>query len=55
MRLFPVFSKRITRALERLGFEVVQIGTNTKHPDQPVYYFEETPALRKAVNELTKK
>lgn len=54
MTLFPVFSRRITRALEKRGFVVVQMAPNKKYPNLMVYYFEETPELRQAVTELTK-
>lgn len=53
MTLFPVFSRRITHELEKLGFEVVRIAPNDKYPGRSVYYFEETPELRKAVVKLT--
>lgn len=52
MRLFPVFSRKLTRKLERRGFVVVKMAQNRNFPDKTVYYFEETPELRKAVNEL---
>lgn len=54
MTLFPVFSRRVVRQLERRGFTVVKMLPNYKYPDKMVYYFEETPALRQAVVELTK-
>lgn len=54
MTLFPVFSRRVMRQLEFQGFEVVKIAPNNKFADKSVYYFEETAALRKAINALTK-
>ncbi len=54
MNLFPVFSRHLMRQLERKGFIVVKMAPNTKFPDKTVYYFEETPQLRQAVNELIK-
>ena len=53
MTLYPIFSRKLTRKLERRGFVVVKIAPNRRFPNQNVYYFEETPELRKAVNKLT--
>lgn len=53
MTLYPVFSRKLTRKLERRGFVVVKIAPNRKAPGMSVYYFEETVELRKAVEELT--
>lgn len=55
MNFYPVFSRKLTRKLEKLGFIVVKMTPNNKYPDKIVYFFEETPELRKAVNELTAK
>lgn len=55
MALYPVFSRKLTRKLERRGFTVIKMAPNYEYPDKIVYYFEETPELRKAVNELTAK
>ena len=55
MTLFPVFSRKLTRKLEKRGFIVIKMDTNHDFPDKMVYYFEETPELRRAVNELTAK
>lgn len=55
MTLFPVFSRKLTRKLESLGFMVVKMAPNKKYPNLMVYYFEETPELRRAVVELTAK
>jgi len=54
MTLFPVFSRRIVRELEKRGFVVLRMAPNRKYPNLIVYYFEETPELRQAVTELTK-
>ena len=53
MNLYPVFSRKLTRKLEKRGFNVVKMAPNHEYPDKTVYYFEETLELRKAVNELT--
>lgn len=54
MTLFPVFSRRIVRELEKRGFAVIKMAPNKKYPNLIVYYFEETPELRQTVMELTK-
>jgi hypothetical protein len=54
MTLFPVFSRRVVRELEKRGFIVVKIAPNKKYTNLMVYYFEETPELRQVVTELTK-
>lgn len=55
MKLYPIFSRRIVCELEKLGFQVVQIGPNRKFPELSVYYFEETQALRNAAQQLFQK
>lgn len=55
MTLFPVFSRHLMRQLEKSGFTVVKIAPNYLHKGQTVYYFEETPELRKLANELIAK
>lgn len=55
MNLFPVFSRHLMRQLEKSGFVVVKIAPNYIYKGQTVYYFEETPELRKLANELVEK
>ena len=55
MKLYPIFSRRIMRALEKMGFQVKQIAPNRQHPELLVYYFEETVALHNAVQQLFQK
>lgn len=52
MKLYPVFTRRLVIALEHQGFKVVHMEPNRNKPTLMVYYFEETPALREAVQEL---
>jgi len=52
MTLYPVFSRKLTRKLEKKGFLVVKIAPNRQYPEKMVYYFEETPELRQAVTLL---
>ena len=55
MTLFPVFSRWLVRELENRGFRVVKMEKNRIKANLIVYFFEETPELRKAVQELTHK
>ena len=55
MTLYPIFSRRIVRELEKMGFKVVQIGPNRKFPNLRVYYFEETAEFRNAAQMLFQK
>ena len=52
MKLYAIFSKRIVRELEKRGFQVIKIAPNKYKQDLNLYYFEETPALRQAAQEL---
>ncbi len=52
MKLFPIFSRRLARELEKLGFEVKQIAPNRNNSNLLVYYFEETVALHNTVQQL---
>jgi len=49
MSYYIVYSKKVARELERLGFVVVMVEPNTKYPDRAVYKFEDTAELRKAI------
>lgn len=55
MKLYPIFSRRIARELEKMGFQVKRIAPNRQHPKLLVYYFEETVALRNAAQTLFQK
>ena len=52
MKLYPVFTRKLVVALEKRGFKVIRIEPNRNNPALMVYFFEETPALREAVQEL---
>lgn len=52
MSYYTVYSKKVVRELERQGFIVLIIEPNTKYPDRSVYKFEDTPALRRAIQPL---
>jgi len=55
MKLYPIFSRKIVRELEKLGFQVKHIAPNRNHPELSVYYFEETVAFRNAAQNLIQK
>lgn len=55
MKLYPIFSRRIVRELEKQGFKVIKMAPNNFHPELNVYYFEETVTLRNAVQKLIQK
>ena len=50
--MYPVFTRRIVIELEKRGFKVIKIAPNRNNPNLNVYYFEETPKLRQAAQEL---
>ena len=52
MKLYPIFTRRLVVALEEKGFKVIHMEPNRNNPTLMVYFFEETPALREAVQEL---
>lgn len=55
MKLYPIFSRRIARELEKLGFKITKIAPNRNNVSLQVYYFEETVELRNAAQELIQK
>lgn len=52
MFYYIVYSKKVARELERKGFIVQKIEPNIKDSTRAVYFFEDTPALRKAIYPL---
>lgn len=52
MKLYPVFTRKLVIALEKQGFNVVKMMPNRNNYALTVYYFEETPELRQAVQAL---
>ena len=49
MSYYIVYSKKVTRKLEKMGFVVIAVEPNIKYPDRAVYKFEDTAELRKAI------
>lgn len=50
MKDYAVFSLRLTNILANKGFQIVRSKVNYKNPQFLVYYFEDTPELREAIN-----
>lgn len=55
MTLYPIFSRRIVRELEKQGFQVKKMAPNRQRPNLWVYYFEETPEFHNAAQKLFQK
>lgn len=55
MNTYKIFTWRLANKLNELGFTPVGKALNYKDPTKVVILFEDTPELRKAVIELTKK
>lgn len=51
---FKVFTKRLAIKLREQGFKIVRTEINSRKPQFDIYCFEDTPALRAAVEELSK-
>ena len=54
-KTYAVFTWKLANQLHQMGFQVVGKRLNYKDPTQEVILFEDTPALRDAILELTKK
>lgn len=52
MSYYVVYSKKVARGLERLGFTVIKIEPNIKDYTRIVYFFEDTIELRRAIQPL---
>ena len=48
-KYYTVYSARIAAKLRENGFDLVRMAKNTKFPKFNVFYFKNTPALRRAV------
>lgn len=47
---FIVFSLKMANVLANKGFKMTKSKVNVKNPKYMVYFFEDTPELRKAVD-----
>ena len=52
---YAVFTWKLANKLHELGFKAVGTRLNYKDPTQEVILFEDTPSLREAIRNLTKK
>ena len=52
---YAVFTWKLANKLFELGFKPVGKRLNYKDPTQEVILFEDTPSLRTAIQQLTKK
>ena len=52
---YAVFTWKLANKLHKLGFRAVGTRLNYKDPTQEVILFEDTPSLREAIRNLTKK
>lgn len=52
---YAVFTWKLANKLHELGFRAVGTRLNYKDPTQEVILFEDTPSLREAIRNLTKK
>ena len=52
---FKVFTRRLAIKLREQGFKIVRTEVNSKKPQFDIYCFDDTPALRAAVEELSKR
>ena len=51
---FKVFTKKLAIKLREEGFQILRTEINSKKPQFDIYCFEDTPALRAAVDRLIK-
>ena len=55
MKHYIVYTWKLANKLNELGFRPVGKQLNIKDPTKEVILFEDTPALRQAIQQLTKK
>lgn len=53
MILFTVFSKRVAGILCNQGFRLIKTGINNQYPKYKVYFFEDTPEFRAALERVS--
>lgn len=52
---YKVFTTKVANSLCKRGFRVVGTAINNQKPWLNVFLFEDTPELREAIEQLTKK
>ena len=55
LKHYIIYTWKLANKLNELGFRPVGKQLNLKDPTKEVILFEDTPALRKAIQDLTKK
>lgn len=55
MQDFVVFSRRLAKTLTKVGFKLLRSKPRKDNPLYSVYFFEDTPELRAAIQELLKR
>lgn len=55
MKTYKIFTWKLANKLRERGFHPVGKALNTKDPTQDVILFQDTPELRKTIQELTQK
>lgn len=48
-KLYIVYMPKIAAALRELGFKLIKTTPNFKKPQYDIYWFEDTPEIRKAI------
>lgn len=52
---YVIYNLKLANLLINAGFEMVGSGINIQNPKYRVFYFKDTPELRKAVNDIINK
>lgn len=52
---YRIYTRRLAAQLRAKGFELLGIDKDYKHPGYDNFLFEDTPELRKAIQEITAK
>ena len=50
--IYKIFSRSIAIELRKKGFQIIKTEPNYKKPQFDVYFFKDTPAFKKALNEI---
>lgn len=50
MKDYIVFSKRLAKTLNKMGFETIKTAPNKMRPEYQVYMFTDTLELRRAID-----
>ena len=53
VKVYRIYTKRVAYELRKRGFKFIKTEVNKNFPQYLVYLFEDTPELRKALQEIT--